>query len=198
MPEQRLTEEGVARRIADTVAVHALHNWHWEVMGFKSVPRRGSWFNRFVPKERRTKEEFLLRELAVATISTGAHVVARECSPPAAARVTAWIIQSLCEAEGVPESFRFSSAEDLGVHLVKGVRSYSTSRDASSLASTFLRRAAASLGEALSGGWLLGISRIFAEPGAPFETYVAGLESVLRGRTLFCDLEDSELSRRFE
>jgi len=50
------------------IAKTAINNNNWKLFGFKSLPKRGNFFNRFIDKSLLEKENFLLKELTLLSI----------------------------------------------------------------------------------------------------------------------------------
>lgn len=190
------TAEDLARSIARAVAQLALHEWQWKAMGFKGPPRRGKWFNRFVSAERLAQETFLLREFAVASLAMGVGAIREVQSDELARRVQARVIDLLVGTEGIWDAFRYHSPEEFCEYLIDGVGQYPNDPD--SAVPVFAKRAHTAEGNPFRPAWLVGIARIFVEPGAPMPFVHYQLRSDLKNVAIRpeCEFQHPELLDR--
>ena len=160
-----ISREDIARRLATLSAQCATSDWQWQAFGFAGTPRRGSWFGRFVKRALRAQERFLLREFTIASLARGLASLNSVYESGQLLAIEKTAVEALSVAVGVPQSLDFASGAELTKYLNRGLADYA--EEPNSPHSVFFARAQAAEGHPFRPAWLVGIGKIFAEPGAP-------------------------------
>lgn len=163
-----------ARRLAGLCAQLAAHDWQWQAMGFSGCPKRGALFTRFVGARRLAQERFLLREFAIAGLATGLQSLAGSHSALELDEIAEVAISCVAAADGVPKAIGFKSSDELSEYFATGLAAYRAT--SASHASVFFQRSQSAPGAPFRPAWLVGIGRLFGEPGAPLVVLRAEIE----------------------
>ena len=130
----------------------------WRAFGFKGLPRRGKFFDRFVGKEQLGKERFLTTDLLSSHIARGAqHVFARK-TKSSQARLAVVSIELLMEQDMIAGSLGFESVHEARDRLIGGLCDYLSGTAA--YETIFLLRGRRFLGRA-ADAWVVSATTLF-------------------------------------
>ena len=144
------------------VSGNALELAHWRAFGYRERPKRGRFFNRFVPAAKFERETFLLREFWAASFSR----VFLWASKRGDFRYRIEFIARLMDLciDGLNEplwpSLRFTSEQDAARYLADACRSYG-SPGLSGYSEVFIERCSTYLNQEMSNIWLIGAYWLF-------------------------------------
>lgn len=164
--KQPLDQNEIENLILGLSSQMVLDNWSWKIFGFKSRPRRGAFFNRFIKKERLVKEIFLIREFFIIGCYTGVNSLPESMSMTKREEICMNVINKLLNVENILSSFDFSSKEEAKEYFLSGIKDYANSGQ-DNIGNVLFDRAKAQLGKYFSGGWLVYTARYVAEFNSP-------------------------------
>jgi hypothetical protein len=154
------------RQVVGAAAAVVLDDRVWRAFGFKGLPRRGKFFDRFVGKEQLGKERFLGTDLLSSHIALGAqHVFARK-TKSSQARLAVVSIELLMEQDRMAGTLGFESVHEARDRLIGGLCDYLSGTAA--YETIFLHRGRRFLGRA-ADVWVVSAVTLFTTSSTCFQ-----------------------------
>jgi hypothetical protein len=148
--------ERVVRQAASFSLQFVLDDENWRLVGYARRPRRGSFFSRFLPRQRLERETRILQEFLCLTLAAiSGWVTHRELQPSQPEALLAPILEICLDGvgRGLWATFRFPSRED-AIRYVSGTSEYAAAGPPREMANVFYQRMLPLLAETEKPRWL--------------------------------------------
>lgn len=149
--------ERVARQAVSFILQFVLDDANWRLVGYARRPRRGSFFNHFVPRQRLDRETKILQEFLCLTLAAITWwITRRKFQPPQPEALLGRILEICLEEDGrgLWATFRFPSHEDAISYVGTGIAECTAAGPPREMASVFYRRMLPFLTETEKARWL--------------------------------------------
>jgi hypothetical protein len=163
----------------------------WRLFGFKKAPKRGSYFNRFVNKEKLMLERFFRKELFILSYSAGVLSLPEYCDAGFKVKFLSRGIKMITEE--MPEiapAFGYDTGKKLSSYFHKGVTEYYKvgKMDSGHFLTTFSKRGADELGNNFKSEWTSVVAAMCLHPDSPIMDMMNTTEYILENKRLIDDL----------
>lgn len=175
--------EDLSVQLTGLIARIIIDEWTWRAFGYKSRPRRGRFFNRFVDPEALAEERFLTQELLFVSLARVGHALGDLLDNPLMgvavfARVLEQLVDGDRPGENVWRSLSFPSREAALQGILDGVQQY---RDVGppGHAGLFAKRMIPVVRQKSRSDWISGVAILFTVSESPITNIYWPLEKVL-------------------
>ncbi|RKY10902.1 MAG: hypothetical protein DRP65_05720 [Planctomycetota bacterium] len=155
-------------RSASMIVFHGvLDDANWKPFGFRRRPRRGIFFNHFVPRKRLEKETVLVQELWGTFFAQISYWITQRRDFSFQVEFLARLFEFCLGDDASPlwPSIRFTSSSEAAEFLRDAHRDYFLAAP-SDHASVFIKRCGDRLAQDLPKVWMLGAAWLFAHPAS--------------------------------
>jgi hypothetical protein len=155
----------------------------WRNFGFKGRPRRGSFWDRFIDKDRLTVERFLVREFTVVALASTARAL---CAHPDAGVTGALLARVFDRIVGKPDMRKplcFTHLQEAIDYLLEGASAYLCTAQGN-WGVTFLNRAPSPADTKLSAGLFTGAAMLLLPTHSLFPHVFAAALSLLQASSI--------------
>jgi len=149
--------ERIVRQAASFILQFVLDDENWRLVGYARRPRRGSFFSRFLPRQRLERETRILQEFLCLTLAAiSGWITHRELQPSQPEALLAPILEICLDGDGrgLWTTFRFPSREDAIRYVGSGTSQYAAAGPPREMANVFYQRMLPLLTETEKPRWL--------------------------------------------
>lgn len=97
-----------------------LDDYFWQLFGYKKTPRRGSWFNKFINRNKLNQEIFLLRELFIVSLCTSVKSF-YNLSNDLQYRLLNNLLENFLHQSGIVGAFHFNTLHEAFLYFQDGI-----------------------------------------------------------------------------
>jgi hypothetical protein len=163
--------EEFALYVASISAKVAMDVWMWRIFGYKRIPKRGSFFNKFIDQTKLIQENFILRELFICNVATAVISLPYTCSNELKSKIASRAIDIIFSQDGMLESFNFNSIHEALLYFGSNISDY-LSTEYENYSDAFIKHANNVVGDSLNSSWTIGAKLfLFSNSGSLVKRY---------------------------